>query len=216
MPYRETSQVRERKTARRERLLRAVWELVGERGFEQVRMVDVAARAGLATGTVYRYFGSRGELFAAVFQRATALEVEHVRQALADTSGTAADGVEAALRTFARRAMRAPVLAWSLMAEPVDPRVEQARLVYRRSYARLFQTAIERGIGESVFPPQPAGLSANAVVGALAEALAGPLAPGRDVDHQAGAVQAIALESMIDTVVRFCMQGLTGTMRTVK
>ena len=49
------------------------------------------------------------------------------------------NGIAAALRTFAERALRAPTMAWALIAEPVDPTVDQARLDYRQRYARLFE-----------------------------------------------------------------------------
>ncbi len=209
MAYRETDLVRSRKQARRERLLLAVWSLVAERGFASVRVSDVAKRAGMATGTVYRYFPSREALFVAVFERATEVEVEQVRQALAGNERPVARRVEQALKTFARRALRAPVMAWSLIAEPVAPQVEQARLDYRGSYARLFRAAIEEGMHHGEFPRQRADLAANAVVGALAEALAGPLAPRRD--SQIGPEDS---ETMIDNLVGFCLGGLTGPARS--
>lgn len=48
--------------ARRTAALRAALELGAEGGYEAVRMRDVASRADIALGTLYRYFGSKDHL----------------------------------------------------------------------------------------------------------------------------------------------------------
>ncbi len=48
--------------ARRRRVIEATLELAGRGGFEAVQMRDVAAAAGVALGTVYRYFSSKERL----------------------------------------------------------------------------------------------------------------------------------------------------------
>ncbi len=49
----------------RERILRSAIELFGEKGFEHVLTDQIAARAGVGKGSVYRQFGSKEELYAA-------------------------------------------------------------------------------------------------------------------------------------------------------
>jgi AcrR family transcriptional regulator len=51
----------------RSRILQAAVELFQERGFEESTMRDVAARAGVATGAAYYYFGSKEELVLAYY-----------------------------------------------------------------------------------------------------------------------------------------------------
>ncbi|MGH8918244.1 MAG: TetR family transcriptional regulator [Actinomycetes bacterium] len=51
--------------ARRRRVIEAAAELAGEGGYEAVQMRDVAARADVALGTIYRYFESKDQLLAA-------------------------------------------------------------------------------------------------------------------------------------------------------
>jgi AcrR family transcriptional regulator len=60
---------RERRDAQRnlERVLHAAHELFAERG-PDVRMEEIAQRAGVGVGTIYRRFRSKDELFAAVRQ----------------------------------------------------------------------------------------------------------------------------------------------------
>ncbi|MFP4553635.1 MAG: TetR family transcriptional regulator [Actinomycetota bacterium] len=52
--------------ARRARIVQAALDLLEERPFEKIQMRDVAEEAGVALGTVYRYFASKEHLFAAV------------------------------------------------------------------------------------------------------------------------------------------------------
>jgi AcrR family transcriptional regulator len=112
---------------------------------------------------------------AEVFRTASQREVDAVAQAAALEPG-AAEAVAAVVETFAGRALRAPRKAYALLAEPVDPAVDAERLVFRRAYAAVFARLIERGIAAGELPDQDVRVSAAAVVGALGEALVGPLA----------------------------------------
>ena len=60
-----TQPVTPRQLARRDGAIRAALELGTEGGYDAVRMRDVAARADIALGTLYRYFGSKDHLLAA-------------------------------------------------------------------------------------------------------------------------------------------------------
>src|SRR5580692_4920428 len=66
-----------------ERLLAAAEELFGQRSYGRTTVADICARAGMATGSFYAYFGSKSEIFAAVvrtinrdLRRAMAMAVE--------------------------------------------------------------------------------------------------------------------------------------------
>jgi AcrR family transcriptional regulator len=56
-----------KQSARRQRVLAAAMALAKEGGYEAVQMRDVAGRADVALGTVYRYFSSKDQLLAAVW-----------------------------------------------------------------------------------------------------------------------------------------------------
>ena len=75
---------RARKDAQRnlERVLRAAHDLFAERGAE-VTMEEVARRAGVGVGTIYRRFPSKEHLFAAVSRSACA-DVRHCLQMAAE------------------------------------------------------------------------------------------------------------------------------------
>ena len=66
MPYRRTENVVRRLTARHDAILAAAREIAAADGMAAVQIAPVAERAGIATGTVYRYFPSKTELVAAL------------------------------------------------------------------------------------------------------------------------------------------------------
>lgn len=181
MAYRETEHTRARKANTRQRLLHAARDLVAAQGFAAATATAVADRSGVAAGTIYRHFPNKPELVAEVFRYATEHEVAQV--AAASESHRADDAyalrLARAVAVFARRALQGPQLAYALIAEPVDPRVEQERLRYRMAYADIFESLISGGIGRGEFAAQDASISAAALVGLLSEALIGPLLPGQ-------------------------------------
>jgi AcrR family transcriptional regulator len=175
MPYRPTERTRARLAVARERIADAALDQLADGGYASASVVAVARRAGVATGSVYRHFPSKGDLFAEVFRRASQREVDVLR-AMADRSQPVAQRLAAWVEAFVRRALAEPVRAYALIAEPVDPAVETERLAFRRAYADLFERALRDGVDGGELPPLDAQLTAAAIVGALAEALVGPLA----------------------------------------
>ncbi|WP_165857414.1 TetR/AcrR family transcriptional regulator [Marinobacter sp. JSM 1782161] len=215
MAYRETEKMRLRKAEIRQRILSCALDRVAEGGFRHAQINQVAEKAEVATGTVYRHFESKAELFAEVFRLATEREVSKVGEAL-NGDGPVPQRLERALRQFAVRAMHGPVLAWSLIAEPVDPAVEGERLAYRHAYAELFERAIREGIGEGSLPSQDARLSATCLVGAVAESLVGPLAPTQQTTQQdttSPTLSEAQITDLVDPIITFCLQGVTGQRR---
>jgi AcrR family transcriptional regulator len=77
---------RERRDAQRnmERVLQAARELFAERGAD-VTMEEVARRAGVGVGTIYRRFPSKEQLYAAV-SHAACTDTRHVLQAAAQSA----------------------------------------------------------------------------------------------------------------------------------
>src|SRR5262249_53781120 len=145
MAYRRTPRVEARLSASRERILSAALAIVAEHGYAGCSIAAVARRAGIATGSVYRHFPAKAELLAQGFRAAAQREVDAVARAAA-LELTAAEAISAVIETFAGRALRAPRMAYALLAEPVDPAVEAERLVFRRAYAEAFAGIVARGI----------------------------------------------------------------------
>jgi AcrR family transcriptional regulator len=174
MPYRPTERTRARLAAVRERIVDAALAQLAEGGYASASVVAVARRAGVATGSVYRHFPSKGDLFADAFRRASQREVDVLRS-MTDRGEPVTRRLAAWVEAFVRRALAEPARAYALIAEPVDPAVEAERITFRRAYADLFERALRDGIEAGELPPLDAELTAAAIVGALAEALVGPL-----------------------------------------
>ena len=200
MAYRPTERTEARKAEVRGRIVAAARELIAHGGYAEAQVAAVAARAGVATGTVYRHFPSKADLFAEVFRNASQHEVDAVVEA-ADSGGSAAARIAAAVETFARRALRGRRLAWALIAEPVDPAVEAERLVFRRAYRDAFAGVIAAGVDGGELPPQDPAVSAAALVGAIGEALVGPVSP---------TTAASDPEALVDSLRDFCIRSVTG------
>jgi AcrR family transcriptional regulator len=182
LAYRETEHTLAKKADTRLRLLKAARRLVQQGGFAAASASAVAKESGVASGTIYRHFPNKSELVAEVFRYATEREVAAVAQAC-DCCETAADKLTAAVETFAQRALLGRTLAYALIAEPVDPRVEQERLRYRFAYAEIFEDVIALGIQRGEFVAQNCQITAAALVGLLAESLVGPLKKEREHEH---------------------------------
>jgi AcrR family transcriptional regulator len=60
--------VRVKTDARRDAIASAAWQVFRENGFERTTMAAVVARAGGSKATIYSYFASKDELFAAALE----------------------------------------------------------------------------------------------------------------------------------------------------
>ena len=151
----------------------------------------IAARAGVAAGTLYRHFDSKADLFLEVFRAVSEREMVAMRGAHSTAAGMA-ERFDAVVATYAGRALRNRRLAWALVYEPLDAAVDHERLVYRRSYCAGMAALIREGIDAGTIPRQDADLAAAAVVGVIAETLVGPLSPvARDTAGEDEIVRAI-------------------------
>lgn len=88
--------------ARRDRILRSTVELASTGGFDSVQMREVADRADVALGTLYRYFPSKIHLLVS----AMAEEVERIRDRALRQPPSSDDPCERVLQVL-ERAFRA-------------------------------------------------------------------------------------------------------------
>jgi AcrR family transcriptional regulator len=176
MPYRRTENVVRRLAAREQAILAAARAIAAEDGMGAVQVAAVAQRAGIAAGTVYRYFPSKTELIAELAARIARRELAAMRRA-ADSAPGPLSALAASIATFAARALNERSLAWALIAEPIDADVDAMRIEVRRSFAGELEQRIKTAVAARHLPEQEARMAAPAVLGALMEGLIGPLAP---------------------------------------
>ena len=192
--YRRTENVIRRLAAREEAIVAAARIAAAEGGMGAVQIVPVAERAGIAAGTVYRYFPSKTELIAKLVGVVSEREIGAVRRA-ADAAPGPLSALASAIATFAARALRNRRLAWAVIAEPVDAEVDAVRLTYRRTLAAELEKRVRAAIQGGHLPDQDAAVAARALVGALLEGLIGPLAPAQanEPAKSRAAVQTLTL-----------------------
>jgi AcrR family transcriptional regulator len=191
MPYRRTDNVVRRLAARHAAIIAAARVAASEGGMAAVQIVPVAARAGIAAGTVYRYFPGKTDLVAALLAEIAEREIAALRKAAGVAPGPLS-ALAAAIMTFVARALRDRRLAFAAIAEPVDAELDVERLTFRKALAEEFASRIAAAAAGGHLPAQDAALASHALLGLLIEATIGPLAPdaaGRERD----VVQSLAL-----------------------
>src|ERR1700729_1852710 len=123
MPYRRTENVTRRLAARHAAIIAAARDTAGEGGMAAVQIAPVARRAGIAAGTVYRYFPGKTDLVAALLTEISAREISALRRA-ADIAPGPLAALAAMIMTFAARALRDRRLTFAAIAEPIDAELD--------------------------------------------------------------------------------------------
>ncbi len=201
MAYRRTRLMEERLAGNRERILRATRRLIAEGGFRNAQIAAVAAGAEVSTGTIYRYFPSKAELFVEVLSAAVEHEIDILREVIAARPGARAQ-LDAAVASFVRRALTGPNLAWAFIAEPADPEVDAERIRGRKRFGDVFKTVLRRGVASGEFPKQNLDASAACIVGAFTEALVGPIGPSRKTLRDK--------ERLVQAICAFCVRAVSA------
>jgi AcrR family transcriptional regulator len=130
----------------RQRIVDAALELHGEQGIAATSWDDIARRAGVGVGTVYRHFPSLDELIPACGETAmefVALPAPATLPALFEHDIEPAERVERLVReAFAIYERAAPVLRAIRREADVHPRVAQDREDFEASLSALVDTAL--------------------------------------------------------------------------
>ena len=193
MAYRRTERVIARLAARHEAIVAAARALAGEKGMSAVQIVPVAERAGIASGTVYRYFPSKEDLVAALVAATAEQEIAAIRGAV-----TAAPGPLSALagrhpglcRTCAPRSPARRGDARRTRRRGCGGRAPGLSPALAEELAGRIRTAIETGH----LPDQDTTFAAAAVIGAVVEGLVGELSGAAETaEARHGAAQALTL-----------------------
>ncbi|MGB0059600.1 TetR family transcriptional regulator [Candidatus Binatus sp.] len=123
--------------ARRKRIVAAAMDLAAHGGYDAVQMRDVAARAKVALGTLYRYFSSKDQLLAYTWTDWSQELQEHLwRHPI--RGATRADRIMDFVRRVTRALEREPRLASALLKSMLvpdssaeEPRKEVSAVMFR-------------------------------------------------------------------------------------
>lgn len=134
-------------------IIRAALEAFSANGFAATRLDDVAARAGITKGTIYNYFPSKEDLFAATLTETIRPVLDHLRALAADADVSALDSLRQHLAFMAERMIedpggrdivrillseghRFPTLVDRWSTEILDPMTQALTAVLRRGVER--------------------------------------------------------------------------------
>ncbi len=194
MPYRRTENVARRLAARHAAIIDAARQAASEGGMAAVQIAPVAERAGIAAGTVYRYFPGKSDLVAALLAEVSERELGALRRA-ANAAPGPLSALAATIMTFAVRARDNRRLIFAVLAEPVEAELKEVQLGFRQSLAAEFSARIAAALAGGHLPEQDTALAAAALIGLVVEALIGPLAP-EPGDREQDLVQSLTLVAL--------------------
>ncbi|MGI8330424.1 TetR family transcriptional regulator [Actinomadura scrupuli] len=156
--------------ARRDRLTRAVIEIVSETGPENLQMREVAERSGVALGTIYRYFTSKEHLLAEAWKDWQGRLTEKV---MGDLGRVGRQPTYERVLEFVLREMRAfqhnpnfARLAVQLEACP-DPYVSETLVQIGEENQRVMD-ALMAGLDEDIVRPARIAISSTLGAGLVA------------------------------------------------
>jgi AcrR family transcriptional regulator len=197
-----------RKDARPQELLEAALSLFVEKGFAATRSEEVALRAGVSKGTLYRYYPSKDELFKAVVRENLAAHIADDTQAAAQHQGPVAE--------LLRRMMHA---WWQRVGEGVAGGITKVMLLEAHNFPelarfymdeviepshRLLGSLVQRGIASGEFRDVP--------VDATVHMLIAPLMHMMLAEHSFGACgfhpPQMSTAEILDTQMSLLLRGL--------
>jgi AcrR family transcriptional regulator len=201
MAYRRTARVIQRLNARRDSVVAAARDIASESGLAAVQIVPVAARAGMATGTVYRYFPAKTDLVAAVIGEVITQECAAISVAAAAAPGPLS-ALAAGIVTFSARIARRRQLIRAVLSQPVDSEIEHLRAAARQALTAEFERLISVAVEGQNLPEQEARLASVAVTGALLDGMTSLDVPAEmDESSARNVAQALTLMALRGLVV---------------
>lgn len=168
-------QRRRRKEARPQEIIAAGLAEFAEHGFEATRLEDVATRAGIVKGTIYRYFESKEMLFEAALSSGIAPVFETLPQLIKTYEGSTLDLLTLLIQRLYETLFTTEVelLARIIICEGRRfPAVSE--LYYRLLVSKgqdILHQIIERGISRGELVPSPLSTTPEVLIGPMVMAI---------------------------------------------
>ncbi len=146
----------ERQAARRDRVIESAMELANEGGYDAVQMREVASRARVALGTLYRYFSSKDQLLVAAMAHWTR-QLEGRLAERPPPGETPADRVTDVLLRASRTLERAPELTAAVVTALSSLTTEDPEaLEFAREVYSVMHDIIEHAMDDGEVPEKDA------------------------------------------------------------
>lgn len=136
------------------RLVKAAWEVFGEKPYGEARISEITARAGVSTGSFYSYFASKEELFRVIAREALDEMVTVQRRDPDNVEGNPVRDIAYASRQFFLACIRHRLIAQSIESLHIqDEEVHQARHSALLRKAQLIERWIHRLQDDGICDP---------------------------------------------------------------
>lgn len=140
----------------------ALAESVTEKGYTDLTVEDVIARAGVSRRTFYDQFANKQEAFLAAYDEVSAQLLASIRAAM-EPATEFADGVERALEAFLYYLAAEPAFAHMCIVDVLA--AGQAAIERRNRVIRTFMELLDRAA--AALPEKPPPLTSEIVTGAI-------------------------------------------------
>ncbi len=200
-----------RKDARPQELLDAALALFVEKGFAATRSEEIAARAGVAKGTLYRYYPSKDELFKAMVRDNLSVHIAESAAQAALYQGSIAELLSQMMQAWWAKVGHgnAGVVCKIMMVEARNfPELARFYVeeVIRPSQA-LIGGLIERGIRTGEFRAVPVEATVHMLIAPMLHMLLHEHSFGEhDICHQ-----TMGAEELLDAQMSLLLHGLLAT-----
>jgi TetR/AcrR family transcriptional regulator, repressor of fatR-cypB operon len=144
--------------ATRQKLLRAALELFTTVGFRATTTPEIAARAGVAEGTIYRHFSSKEDLLLAAYREAQDWGLELVRGQDVDKTLPPRERLLAVARRLVSAAERDPAMTRMLLRRRDEGYLDDGSRGAARQFREALEQMVASGKSDGLVRPGPADL----------------------------------------------------------
>jgi len=130
---------------KRKRILKTAAKMFARKHYHEVRLEDIATKAGVGKGTVYTYFKSKDELHFAILFQGFAELVDKVAHEPDDDGKSAAESLESILRAIAHYAYDHPHV-FELMRTSLSQGSRPKWIRKREELMHAVERVVRRGV----------------------------------------------------------------------
>jgi AcrR family transcriptional regulator len=170
--------------ATRQKLLRAALELFTTVGFRATTTPEIAARAGVAEGTIYRHFSGKEELLNAAYREAQSWGLELIRGQDGDKTLPPPDRLLEVARRLVRAAETEPAMIRMLLRRREEGYLDDEGRATARHFREALQQIVASGKSDGLVRPGPADLWTSVWLALVAFAAERVSAKEWSPDHQ--------------------------------
>lgn len=144
--------------ATRQRLLRAALELFTTNGFLATTTPEIAARAAVAEGTIYRHFSGKEELLVSAYREAQVWGLEQIKGEETDRSLPPKERLLGLARRLVSSAQSDPAMTRMLLRRRDERYLDDAGRQAAREFREALQQIVASGKSDGLVRPGPADL----------------------------------------------------------